>query len=276
MKRLIIFALGCVGLALALAFRVVDEKGAQVLKQLGVSEEDAKDYVWLDFSHAIFSYPRTEQILALAKGDRPAMVKSVVDFAKKYTRSEEFYNRYQTFREGKKPEPPEPPKSMDELRNEQKEQLQKSLKDIEDNLKNATPQEKEQYKPVLDGLRESIRSLDDPNNPMYSKDIEKAYQQDYEGQLETFRKDSLEWVQEWTTDPKPMLIRGLEKFLEISADVDFGAAVVRHSSGYTTFANPEYENKPPEWKVCFRAGKGAVDAARAAAKEWLKELQSGK
>ncbi len=276
MKRLIIFALGCLGLALALAFRVVDEKGAQVLKQLGVSEEDAKDYVWLDFSHAIFSYPRTEQILALAKGDRPAMVRSAVDFAKAYTRSEEFYRRYQTFREGKKPERPDPPKSMDELRNEQKEQLQKSLKEIEDNLKNATPQEKEQYKAVLDGLRESIKSLDDPNNPMYSKDIEKAYQQDYEGQLETFRKDSLEWVQEWTTDPKPMLIRGLGKFLEISTDVDFGAAVVRHSSGYTSFANPEYESKPPEWKLCFRAGRGAVDAARAVAEEWLKELQSAK
>lgn len=276
MKSILVVVVCFVGVLLALAFRAVDDKGAQVLKQLGVSEEEAKDYVWLDFSHAILSYPRTDQILAIAKGDRPAMVRSIFEFAKAYTRSEEFYKRYQTFREGKKPERPEPPKSMDELRSDQKEQLQKSLKDIEDNLKDATPEQKEQYKPVVDGLRESIKSLDDPNNPMYSKDIEKAYQQDYELQLGTFAKDSLEWLQEWTTDPKPMLIRGLERFLEISSDVDFGAAVVRHSSGYTTFANPEYESKPPEWKVCYRAGKGGVDAARTEAKAWLKELKAGK
>lgn len=276
MKRFMVIAAGCLGLALALAFRVVDQKETQVLKQLGLSEEDAKDYVWLDFSHTIFSYPRTEQILALARGDRPAIVRQVVEFAKSYAKSDEFRKRYETFREGKKPEAPEPPKSMDEQRKEQKEQLQKSLKEIEDNLKNATPEQREQYKPVVDGLQASIKSLDDPNNPMYSKDVEKAYQQAYEGQLETFRKDSVEWERDWTEDPKPMLVRGLEQFLEVSADVDFGAAVLKDNNGVATYANPEYESKSSEWKLCYRAGRETVEAARAAAKEWLKELKLGK
>ncbi len=275
MKRVIVIAVCFVGIVLALAFRAVDEKGIQVLKQLGISEEDAKDYVWLDFSHAILSYPRTDQILAIAKGDRPAMVRSIVDFAKSYAKSDEFKNRYETFRQEKKPERPEPPKTMDALRNEQKEQLQKSLKEIEDNLKNATPEQREQYKPAVDGLQVSIKSLDAPNNPMYSKDVEKAYQQAYEGQLETFRKDSIEWERYWTEDPTPMLVRGLEHFLEVSADVDFGAAVIKDNNGVATFANPEYESKPSEWKLCYRAGKETVEAARAAAKGWLKELKPG-
>ncbi len=274
MKHFVVITAAC--LVLTLAFRAADEKGVQVLKQLGVSGEDAKDYVWLDFSHTIFSYPRTEQILALARGDRPAIVRQVVEFAKTYTQGEEFRKRYQTFREEKKPEPPEPPKSMTELRNEQKEQLQKSLKEIDDNLKNATPEQKKQYQPVMDGLRESIKSLDDPNNPMYSRDVEKGYQQAYESQLETFRKDSLEWAKEWTADPKPMLARALDKFLEISADVDFSASIVKNENGIATFANSDYESKPSEWKLCYRAGKETVEAARAAAKEWLKELKPAK
>jgi hypothetical protein len=276
MKRILAIVTVGLTLAFAFAFRLADEKGTQVLRQLGVSEEDAKDYVWLDFSHAIFSYPRTEQMLALAKGDRPATVEAIVGFARTYTKSKEFIERYQTYRNGKKPEPPEPPKSMAELRKEQREQLQKSLKEIEDNLKSASPEQREQYKPVLDGLRESIKSIDDPDNPMYSKDVENAYRQAYEGQLETFRKDSLDWEREWTVDPDSMLVRGLEKFLEVSAEVDFSAAVVRDKSGYTTFANPEYESKPPEWKFCYRAGRETVKAARTAAKDWLKELKSGK
>ena len=38
------------------------------------------------------------------------------------------------------------------------------------------------------------------------------------------------------------------------------------------FVNPEYEQKPLQWKMMYRAGKPAVDAARAAAQEWLKAL----
>jgi hypothetical protein len=38
------------------------------------------------------------------------------------------------------------------------------------------------------------------------------------------------------------------------------------------FVDEDLETKPREWKMLFRAGKPAVDAARAAAEEWLKAL----
>jgi hypothetical protein len=39
------------------------------------------------------------------------------------------------------------------------------------------------------------------------------------------------------------------------------------------FANEDYEGKPAEWKICFRAGKEATEAARAFARSWLTELE---
>ena len=36
--------------------------------------------------------------------------------------------------------------------------------------------------------------------------------------------------------------------------------------------NPAYERKPGQWKMCYRAGKEATAAARAAVQAWLKEL----
>ena len=38
------------------------------------------------------------------------------------------------------------------------------------------------------------------------------------------------------------------------------------------FANPAYEQKPTEWKLCFRAGREPVEAAKALATAWLKEI----
>jgi hypothetical protein len=38
------------------------------------------------------------------------------------------------------------------------------------------------------------------------------------------------------------------------------------------FADPALEARPKEWKMCFRAGKPATDAARAFAQKWLNDL----
>ncbi len=263
-------------LFVALAFHLSDDESTQLLKKLGVPEEDARDYVWLDFSHAIFSYPRTDQILAIAKGDRPAVVKGLVEFAKAYTQSEDFRKRYETFRQAKKPEPPDPQKSMYQLRQEQKEQLKRNLDEVESGAKNAPPEMKEQYDKLIDNLRASVKSVDDPNNPMFSPELEKALQQEYDVQLANHRNDSLEWARRWPAEPKPMLARGLKKFLDVSSNVDYNAALVRDKSGFMFFANPDYERKPPEWKVCYRAGKATVEAARTAAGKWLTELESAR
>jgi hypothetical protein len=44
--------------------------------------------------------------------------------------------------------------------------------------------------------------------------------------------------------------------------------------GKKVFADPALEAKPKEWKLCFRAGKPATDAARAFAQKWLADLNA--
>ncbi|ULQ56063.1 hypothetical protein KJS94_15550 [Flavihumibacter rivuli] len=68
-------------------------------------------------------------------------------------------------------------------------------------------------------------------------------------------------------DPKQMVKKRLEKFMEVSATVDFDAAL-----NGSRFADPRYEAKPKEWKMCFRAGKEVVAAAREEVAKWLQEL----
>jgi hypothetical protein len=69
-------------------------------------------------------------------------------------------------------------------------------------------------------------------------------------------------------DANKMIKQRLESFLELSETVDFSATV---SGG--RFTNPEYEAKSQEWKMCYRAGKAVITAAREEAQAWLKELE---
>jgi hypothetical protein len=64
----------------------------------------------------------------------------------------------------------------------------------------------------------------------------------------------------------------LQQFLAESADVDFGAKIVKQSSGFEDFENEVYREKSRIWKQCFRIGKPATTAFREIAQEWMKEL----
>jgi hypothetical protein len=63
----------------------------------------------------------------------------------------------------------------------------------------------------------------------------------------------------------------LQAFLEATKNVDFAAKLVKKDK-VMVFAKEEYENKDGNWKLAYRAGKEATEAARAFAQEWLKGL----
>ena len=79
------------------------------------------------------------------------------------------------------------------------------------------------------------------------------------------------WKRDYPESPAPAIAKRIREFLAFSADVDFSAKLVA-KDGKMVFENPAYEAKSPQWKMCFRAGKEATAAARAAAQAWLKEL----
>jgi len=65
----------------------------------------------------------------------------------------------------------------------------------------------------------------------------------------------------------------LRAFLDATRDLDFTAKLVEEGK-VRKFADPALEAKPSEWKMCFRAGKPATDAAREFARKWLADLQA--
>jgi hypothetical protein len=90
-------------------------------------------------------------------------------------------------------------------------------------------------------------------------------QKQYAGRLK-------DWNEKFPADPRVLIKKRIADFLSASAGVDYAAKLAARGDKMV-FVRDDYEQKSPEWKVCFRAGKEATEAARAFAKAWLVELE---
>jgi hypothetical protein len=109
------------------------------------------------------------------------------------------------------------------------------------------------------------------NSPEMITLMRAGIENDRASSQQAYQNDLAAWQHDVPTDPMILVSRALHHFLDVSADVDFSAAV-EASGTNTRFVKAEYEEKPQEWKMCFRAGKAAVTAARRDATAWLAEL----
>lgn len=80
-----------------------------------------------------------------------------------------------------------------------------------------------------------------------------------------------DWERRYPADPRVLIKKRINDFLAASSGIDFTAKLLPRGDKMV-FVNGEYEQKPAEWKLCFRAGKEATEAARSIAKGWLAEL----
>jgi hypothetical protein len=74
-------------------------------------------------------------------------------------------------------------------------------------------------------------------------------------------------------DPRALVAMRLRQFLGATGNIDFSARLVEQGK-VQKFADPALEAKSTGWKMCFRAGKPATEAAREFARKWLADLQA--
>ena len=258
------------------AFRTLQQSGSDALKTLGIPEESAQNSFLSSLFGGTLSFVRTTQVQETANTSRGRFVRQIGAFLKSYTESAAFAEEYQRERETRKPSAPEVPKSMEEQRKEQKEQIQKSIQQTEEGMKTMPADLQASMKDVVSELKAQLKSLDDPNNPMFSKEVEEIYKQSYAAQLEDHKQQLTKWQQDYPEDPRALIKRRLMEFLELSQSVDFNAALVNDEHGRKIFTNVAYERKPDSWKMCFRAGREAVNAGRDFAQQWLAQLKKSK
>ncbi|HEX2866918.1 MAG TPA: hypothetical protein VHO03_07735 [Ignavibacteriales bacterium] len=256
-----------------MAFMAVNYTIDSILQKLQLTGEDAKEYVWNDCSGCYFGYPMPGELKNTSMDERPLIVKAVGEFAKIYTKSDDFKRRYLEHRESSKPNPPQPPESMDEIKRKQKEELKKTIAEMEKSKSNIPASEKAEFEKAIEGLKADMAELDKSGDASDNSEMDQYMKQGYEAEMQDYKEKLQQWEKEYPKEPDMMIKRWLEEFLKVSSDVDFNAELSVDKLGKKRFVNSEYENKPDIWKLCFRSGKKTTEAARTFAEEWLKELK---
>lgn len=241
-----------------------------VFGSLGMQEASAqRDIVQAFISGNVNVYPAAKAFRAAAPAARAALVKGVFDWARAYTESAAYKAAYDRERAASAPKPPAAKKADAELARQKAEQ-QKSIDEMKKNLAQMPPELRKQMEATIKEIE--AQTAKQNADPQMAAMMRQGTEMQIAEEQKQYQESVARYNERYPADPRVLIAARLRKFLDISKDVDFGAALVPGPGGKQRFANAAYEAKPSEWKLCFRAGKEATTAAREAAQAWLATL----
>lgn len=242
---------------------------ADVLSQLGITPPAAKQAINSVLNSGVYNPGLPAGAFKLMPAAaRTEAVAAGVAWLKAYTASAEFEQQYAQIRENQKPAAPEfagtPEEEIKKADEEQKQQADDSMKALA-----ALPaDQRAQIEAAMKAAQAATAQINTPEMRKMRLDAIKA---ERASRTRQYEQELASWRRNYPESAGPVIAKRLREFLAVSADVDF-AAKLTPKNGKMVFENPAYEQKPGQWKMCFRAGQDATAAARAAAQAWLKEL----
>jgi hypothetical protein len=253
--------------------QIIDDRVKTLLQTMKLSEDNAKNTIFSDISSKSFYVPGIKELKSVTLNERAAQVEILGKYVKDFTASEDFKKLYNEYRDSRKPSPPEKPKTSAELKDEYKTDLQKSITETKTNKSSAPADQQAMFDETIKMLEDQLKEIDNPDNPMFSPQMDEYSKMAYDQQMEQHKNDLAEWEAKYpVNNPKPLIKIWLESFLEQTKDIDFWAQTAIDKNR-TLFVKQEYERKNNLWKLCYRAGKETTEAGRKFAQTWLGELK---
>lgn len=244
--------------------------GDDVLQRLGLTPEAAREGVLGPLSGGTpYDDAAYRAFKALPAAARADVVRAGLAWIKAYVTSAEFQEAYRRLRESEKPAAPEPRAGADDQLKAMRADMEKSIAEMKKNMAGMDAETKKQMEAVIQQLRAQMAQMEgDQQKEMLRQGTALAAA----GDKERHQEELGEWERDFPADPRVLIKRRIQEFLAMSAGVDF-AARLQPRGDKMIFANEAYEQKAPEWKLCYRAGREATEAARSFARAWLAELE---
>lgn len=239
------------------------------LAALGISEGRAREAVFDSFITDSISLAGDSRVFTGAPAAaRVALVDFALSLARGFAETDDFKRRYADHREANGPDPlPEAP-DVDAVLAKQRAGFEAQVLAMRKLFDQITPEQRATLEEGWNDMRAQLTGME--TGPRRAE-LEKALRQQRVAE-ERERELAMQALEKaWPADPRALIAARLRRFLEVSKDVDHDAQLVE-KDGRKLFANPAFEARPKEWKMCFRAGKPATDAARAFAQKWLNDL----
>jgi hypothetical protein len=211
-------------------------------------------------------YQAPAKLKALAPAERVAVVNALGAAAKAWFDTPEFKAAYQEKYKQSLPDDLKPPRTAKQIGDELRAQSRKSLAEMEEALKGFQGDLRKQMEAAATEMRANIKAQEAMIDQVAAEQAKQEQERYQEAKNRPPDPDAT------PADPRVGLKRALKSFLDATAGVDY-AAPLKPASSRKVFVSPDLERKPKEWKLCYRAGKDACEAARAFATTWLAELK---
>jgi hypothetical protein len=239
------------------------------LGRLGITEGRAREAVFDSFITDTLSVAGDGKVFTTASASaRVAIVNFALSLARAFAESDDFRRRYADHREANGPDPLPDAPNVDAILANQRAGFEAQVEQMRKLFDQITP---EQRATLEEGWKDMRAQLTDLESGPRRAEFEKALRQrrvvqEQEREIALKELDAV-----WPPDHRALVASRLRRFLDLSKDVVYDARLV-DKDGTKVFADPALETKPKEWKMCFRAGKPATDAARGFAQKWLSDL----
>lgn len=208
----------------------------------------------------------------IATGNRLAIAKDLLSYAKEYINSGEFKKAYGQERISAKPVQPvlKPVRTKSQIQQEEIAKTEKSLKEMEKSMASYDADMRKNMQPVLETFKGLLKEYIDPQNPYFESLL--MYDSAERAQaIKRYEEDVKRWQVNYPQSFAPIIKARLQKMLDLTKNVDYSADL-KTEYYKQKFVNQVYEKKPVEWKQVFRAGKEITEYARSFAQQWLSEL----
>lgn len=241
------------------------------LKQLGISQAEANDKITSSLLSGSLDHYGIRNLKNILMNDRAAVVKDLATYAKQYANSDAFKKEYAALKERNRPAPAQKIETPEEMRANLIKMAKEYVVNSENTLKNSTAQTKKIFTEMLDAAKKNLKEAEDPNNKtirnwaQHYDEMKKMTQQSWENQVG-------EWEARYPSNHLLYVKVKLNDFLVATEGIDFSARLY-DKNGKKYFENPGYERMDIRWKMAFRAGKDAVEAAREFASKWMSEIK---
>lgn len=264
-KLMVLFCLGMLGTGSAIVF------AQNSMADFGLKESELKQRMVNSLANGyIPAYPDKKSFKAAVPSVQAAFVKDTLSWVKTYTESQAFKADYAKQRESAKPSAPKSKGSVDEQYAKYLAEQRQGIETMKKSVAQMPPDMQKQMQATIKEMEANAErtAKDQQMAAMMKQGIQQTAvsdQKDYQDRLGA-------WEKKYPADPRVLIAARLHQFLELSQSVDFGAKLVPRD-GRMKFADPQYEAKSSEWKLCYRAGREPVQAARVFAQEWLSSIE---
>jgi hypothetical protein len=214
-------------------------------------------------------YEARDAFLAAPPQTRASLVRGVIEFARAFVATPAFAASWAALRKDHEPAPPKDEGAVAADLAAQRREAEQNVAEMRRQAAAQPAEMRAAMEQAAQALEMQIRAMDSPEMKaqmaLGAQGMAASERARYEEERRAFETG-------YPADPGVLVARRLRAFLDGCADVDFDAGLVE-IDGRKRFELTRYEAKTAEWKLCYRAGRAAVEAARAGATAWLRDLE---